>query len=81
MFGMKRTLTLTLLGAGVAAATTGAAPAKANPVPRTARKHPWGFLGLTKIRLICDEPIRPGSQGRAQNRPHYGQGGLVTKSG
>jgi hypothetical protein len=59
MFGMKRTLTLTLLGAGIAAATIGAAPAKANPVPPNCEKHPWGFLGLTKIRLICDEPIRP----------------------
>jgi hypothetical protein len=58
MFGMKRALTLTLLGAGIAAATIGAAPAKANPVPPNCEKRPWGFLGL-KDRIICDDPIRP----------------------
>ena len=56
---MKRTLTLTLLGAGIAAATIGAAPAEADPVPPNCESRPWGFLGLTKRRVICDGPIQP----------------------
>jgi hypothetical protein len=58
---MKRLFTLvaaTLLGAGIAAATIGAAPAKANPIPPNCVSQPWGFLGL-KTREICDGPIQP----------------------
>jgi hypothetical protein len=55
---MKRLFTLVAAGA-LAAAIGMAAPAKADPVPPNCEKHPWGFLGLTKVRFICDDPIRP----------------------
>jgi hypothetical protein len=48
-----------LIGAAIAAATIGAAPAKAAPIPPNCESHPWGFLGLTKVRMICDGPIQP----------------------
>ena len=51
----------TIVGVAVAATVSigMSAPAKADPVPPNCEKHPWGFLGLTKVRIICDDPIRP----------------------
>lgn len=33
--------------------------AHADPTPPNCESHPWGFLGLTQKRIICDSPIRP----------------------
>lgn len=56
-------LRLATIAVGALMAATGiggfASPAHANPVPPNCEKHPWGFLGLTKVRFICDDPIQP----------------------
>lgn len=45
----------------VLAATAGsiifAPPAAA--LPSNCESRPWGFLGLTQVRIICDGPIQP----------------------
>lgn len=46
-------LVLVTLGWGLSAAT-----AHADPTPPNCEVHPWGFLGLTQKRIICDDPIR-----------------------
>jgi hypothetical protein len=34
-------------------------PVTLDPVPPNCESHPWGFFGLTKVRIICDGPIQP----------------------
>jgi hypothetical protein len=47
------------VGTLMAAAIGGfASPAHADPISPNCDKHPWGFLGLTKVRVIRDDPIR-----------------------
>ena len=46
------------VGALMAIAIGGfASPAHAVPTASNCERHPWGFLGLTKQRYICDGPI------------------------
>lgn len=48
------------VGATMTAGIVGfASPVHANPLPPNCETHPWGFLGLTKTRIICDGPIQP----------------------
>jgi hypothetical protein len=59
------------LAAAIATGLAMAGPANAQPGCQTS---PWGFLGLTKQRLICDGPILPdGSwwRHRVIGRPGY----------
>jgi hypothetical protein len=47
------------LAVGIAlTAVIGTAPAHADIIGNCER-HPWGFLGLTQERVICDGPIQP----------------------
>lgn len=46
------------LGWTVCAAIFSPPAAHADPTPPNCEVHPWGFLGLTQKRIICDGPIR-----------------------
>lgn len=52
-------LALVALGTPLGAATTAAPHANAEPLPANCANDPWGFLGLTQRRLICDGAIQP----------------------
>jgi hypothetical protein len=46
-------------GAVIATGAVLAPAAHADRLPPNCESHPWGFLGLTKRRIICDGPIQP----------------------
>lgn len=49
---------LFLIAFGWVMAALSVAPARADSLPSNCEVRPWGFLGLTQIRGICDDPIQ-----------------------
>ncbi len=57
---MKKKIVAGVVGGVVVAIDMALAPlAHADRLPANCESHPWGFLGLTKRRIICDGPMQP----------------------